>query len=123
MDNAEFVDALRLYVQDDGVKGVISRLKSPSGRSVSPKMKNLSEWYNSLSEENTNNVNTIIELIAHDVLFGVFAVLDGVRFIDKEKGKFELTYKTQEDTFMLNDPSEIGLHELLNSSNWKLDHA
>ena len=48
-------------------------------------MNNLSEWYNSLSEENTNNVNTIIELIAHDVLFGVFAVLDGVRFIDKEK--------------------------------------
>lgn len=117
MDNAEFVDALRLYVRNDGVEGVISRLKSPPGRSVSPKMKNLSEWYNSLSEENTNNVNTTIELIAHDVLFGVFAVLDGIRFIDKEKGKFELTYKTQEDTFMLNDPSEIGLHELLNSSN------
>lgn len=115
MDNAEFVDALRLYVQDDGVKGVISRLKSPSGRSVSPEIKNLSEWYNSLSEENTNNVNTIMELIAHDVLFGVFAVLDGVRIIDKEKGMFELAYTTQENTFMLNDPSEIGLHELFNS--------
>lgn len=115
MDNAEFVDALRLYVQDDGVKGVISRLKSPPSRSISPKMKNLSEWYNSLSEENTNNVNTIMELIAHDVLFGVFAVFDGVRIIDKEKGQFELAYKTQENTFMLNDPSEIGLHELFNS--------
>lgn len=117
MDNAEFVDALRLYVRDAGIEGVISRLKNPPGRSVSPKMRNLSEWYNSLSEENTSKVNTIMELVAHDVLFGVFAVLDGVRIIDKEKGRFELTYKTQEDTFMLNDPSEIGLHELLNSSN------
>jgi hypothetical protein len=115
MDNAEFVDALKLYVRDDGIKGVISRLKSPLGRSVSPKMKNLSEWYNSLSEENTKNVNIIIELIAHDVLFGVFAILDGVRIIDKEKGKFELAYKTQENSFILNDPAEIGLHELFNS--------
>ena len=56
-----------------------------------------------------------MELIAHDVLFGVFAVFDGVRMIDKEKGQFELAYKTQESTFILNDPSEIGLHELFNS--------
>ncbi|OTG68086.1 hypothetical protein B9T25_05170 [Acinetobacter sp. ANC 4470] len=117
MDNAEFVDALRLYVRDAGIEGVISRLKNPPGRSVSPKMKNLSEWYNGLSEENTSKVNTIMELVAHDVLFGVFSVLDGVRIIDEEKGQFELTYRTQKDTFILNDPSEIGLYELLNSSN------
>ena len=33
-----------------------------------------------------------MELVAHDVLFGIFAVLDGVRIIDEEKGQFELTY-------------------------------
>ncbi|MGA9699644.1 MAG: hypothetical protein WBQ67_12075 [Acinetobacter sp.] len=115
MNNADFVDALRVYVRDAGIKDVISKLKSPPGRKVTPEMKNLSEWYNGLSEEDTNRVNTIMELVAHDVLFGIFAVLDGVRIIDEEKGQFELTYRTQKDTFMLNNPSELGLHGLLNS--------
>lgn len=117
MNNEEFIDALKLYVKDDGVEGVISKLKNPPGRNVLPQMKMLSDWYNNLSEENTNNVNAVMALTAHDVLFGVLAVLDGVRLIDKDKGTFELTYKTQDDRVILNDPSEIGLHELLNATN------
>ncbi|MGB8695118.1 MULTISPECIES: hypothetical protein [Acinetobacter] len=43
MNNADFVDALRVYVRDAGIKDVISKLKSPPGRKVTPEMKNLSE--------------------------------------------------------------------------------
>lgn len=70
--------------------------------------------YNGLSEE---SINTIISLTAHDVLFGVLAVLDGVRAIDEEKGQLELIYKTSEHDVILNDPSEIDLYELLNAEN------
>lgn len=43
MNNADFVDALRVYVRDAGIKDVISKLKSPPSRKVTPEMKNLSE--------------------------------------------------------------------------------
>lgn len=117
MNNETFIDALRHYVRDAAVEDVISKLKSPPGRRVLPQAKILSEWYNNLSEENSTNVDAIIALTAHEVLFGVLAVLDGVRVIDEEKGQLELTYKTPSDRVMLNDPSEISLHELLNSSS------
>lgn len=117
MNSEYFVDALKHCVRDAAVEDTISKLKSPPGRRILPQAKALSEWYNDLSEENISNINTIISLTAHDVLFGVLAVLDGVRVIDEEKGQLELIYKTSEHDVILNDPSEIGLHELLNAEN------
>lgn len=117
MNNEEFVDSLRLHVKEAGVDDVITKLKSPPGRRIPPKMQMMSTWYNSLSEENAKTVNAVIELTAHEILFGVLAVLDGARIIDTENGKFELIYEAKDGRVMLNNPSEIGLHDLLNSSD------
>lgn len=117
MNSEKFIDALKYHVRDAAVEDIINKLKIPSGRRILPQAKALSEWYNDLSEENISNINTIISLTAHDVLFGVLAVLDGARAIDEEKGQLKLIYKTSEHDVILNDPSEIGLHELLNAEN------
>ncbi|ENX42597.1 hypothetical protein [Acinetobacter sp. NIPH 2100] len=117
MNNEKFVDGLKLHVRDAAVSDIISKLKEPPGRRILPQIKLLSEWYKSLAEEDITKINSIIELTAHEVLFGVLAVLDGARVIDEEKGQLELVYEIQDAKVRLNNPSEIGLHELLNASN------
>ena len=117
MNNEEFVDGLKLHVRDAAVSDVINKLKEPPGRRILPQIKLLSEWYNSLEEDDITKINSIIELTAHEVLFGVLTVLDGARIIDEEKGQLELIYETHDKRVILNNPSEIGLHELLNASN------
>jgi len=117
MNSEAFVDALKCYVRDAATEDVISRLKNPLGRRILPHVKIQSEWYNSLSVEDMIHVNGVIASTSNEVLFGVLAVLDGIRVIDEEKGALELIYKTESCKVILNDPTEIGLHELLNSSN------
>jgi len=117
MNNEEFVDGLKLHVRDAAVSDVISQLKEPLGRRILPQIKLMSEWYNSLEEDDITKINSIIELTAHEVLFGVLTVLDGSRIIDEEKGQLELIYETHDKRVILNNSSEIGLYELLNASN------
>ncbi len=117
MNNEEFVEALKRYVRDAATEDVISKLKNPPGRRILPQVKVISEWYNNLPEEDITNINSVIASTANEVLFGILAVLDGVRVIDEEKGQLELIYTTADKSILLNDPLKIGLHDLLNSSN------
>lgn len=57
-------------------------------------------------------------MVAHQTMFGLFAVLDGVRFIEDraEKGEFRLLFKRGDQQWELNPPEGVSLHDLLNQS-------
>lgn len=116
MNSEDFVEALKLHVRDVAINGTISNLKSPPGKRVPPNERARSDWYNALSIEESEHVNSVIATAVHQTLFGLLAVLDGARTIDDEGGQFELAY-VADLRVVLNDPQAIGLHELLNTSN------
>lgn len=116
MNSEDFVEALKLHVRDAAVEDTIANLKRPPGRRVPAPERGRSDWYNALSAEEADHVNSVIATAVHETLFGLLAVLDGARTIDDEGGRFELTY-VADQRVVLNDPQATGLHELLNASN------
>ena len=116
MNSEDFVEALKRHVRDAAIEDTLAKLKEPPGRRVSQKEMARSDWYRALSSEEAEHVNGVIATAVHEALFGLLAVLDGVRTIDDEDGLFELTY-VSDQRFVLNDPRAIGLHDLLNASD------
>jgi hypothetical protein len=116
MNSHDFVEALKLYVRDAAIEDTIANLKSPPGRRVSPEERARSDWYNCLSDTQAAHVNGVVASAVHEALFGLLAVLDGVRTIDDGTGRFELAYVANQRV-PLNDPQAIGLHDLLNASD------
>lgn len=116
MNSEDFVEALKRHVRDAAIEDTIANLKQPPGRRVPPQERVRSNWYNALSPEEVEHVNSVIATAVHETLFGLLAVLDGARTIDDQGGRFELTY-VADQRVVLNDPQAIGLHELLNASN------
>jgi len=116
VDSEGFVEALKRHVRDAAIEDTLANLKTPPGRKVSLQERMQSDWYNSLSVEEANYVRDIVSRGVQDALFGFLAVLDGVRTIDDNGGVFELIY-VADQRCVLNDPRNIGLHDLLNASN------
>lgn len=118
MNAEEFVDAIRSEVRDATVKDVLSLLKRPPGRKPAESLKSLSEWFNSLSENDRDQVREVAALASHHATFGLLAVLDGVRAIEDgdSGGKLELRHSRGRDSTFLNDPNGPLLHDLLMGS-------
>lgn len=115
MNAEEFIDAVYLVVYESAVKGTMKQLAHPSGRRPRPDLVELSAWFNELSEADKKRVGDVARLAADHAVFGVLAVLDGVRVID-DGGRTELYIRTGDGT-LLNDPPE--LHDLF---RWKVDN-
>ncbi len=113
MDKEAFVKAVEQGVRDSGVKGLVSTLADPPGRWPDQWEIERSAWYNQLSSDDKANIKTIIEDAIDTALFGVFAVLDGVRVIEppEHRGHLVLLHCGEEVTH-LNDPNKIDLHDL-----------
>jgi hypothetical protein len=113
MNSEIFVEAVKRYVRDAAVEDTITNLRRPPGRRVPVQRKDLSDWYNGLSDADAAHVKAIIATAVHTGIFGIFAVLDGARTIDDNQGRYELTYIA--DGRVLLNPQSINLHDLLNS--------
>jgi hypothetical protein len=74
----------------------------------------LSEWFTQLPREDEERVRATIQLAAGQAVFGMLAVLDGVRSIAEagEAGSLELRYTRQAESVLLNDPAAVPLHDL-----------
>lgn len=114
MDSKEFVSALERYVRDAAVRSTITALESPPGRHVPTAVRDRSDWYNSLGDEDRARVREIAALAAHSALFGMLAVVDGSRVIDDIRGQFKLLYVADKEVLLNSD--SISLHELLTGS-------
>lgn len=116
MNANDFVDVLKLVVNDAAVEDTISVLESPPGRKPSKELIDLSVFYNKQSDDDKELINRIIKMAADDALFGILCVIDGVRAIedDEDKGELVLTYqKNNESLVILNENKN--LHDIYNA--------
>lgn len=115
MTSQEFVDILKDVVISDSVKSVDAKLNKPAGRSPSPDLIVLSEWYNKLDSKDKDIVMTIVKKAVEITTFSFLCVLDGVRAIEGqgEKGRLNLYYEKDDKNVLLNNPNDDYLHDLL----------
>lgn len=92
MDSQEFVAAVERYLRDAAIEDTIANLNAPPGRRVLPEVRARSDWYNVLSDEDKDHVDSVIAGAVQAALFGLLAAFDGARTIDDGNGRFELTY-------------------------------
>ena len=116
MTTTEFVEKIRQVVYNSTVTGCLSLMQKPPGRKPSPQLAALSQWFNQLSESDKGKVRDVIELAARQSVFGVFAVLDGVRQVEdtESKGILELRHLKDGQSQLLNDPNAEPLHDIFN---------
>jgi hypothetical protein len=115
----EFVEALHLVVYEAAIEDVLSVLADPPGRRPRPELTELSAWVNDLSGEDRERLGGVIRLAVDHAVFGMMAVLDGVRVIDDEHT--ELYLRTGDGT-LLNEQHD--LHDIFRSViDEKLGHV
>jgi hypothetical protein len=116
MTATEFVKKIRQVVYDSTVTICLSLMQKPPGRKPSPQIATLSQWFNQLSESDREKVRGVIELAARQCVFGIFAVLDGVRQLEdsEKKGTLEVWYLKDGQSQLINDPGVESLHDIFN---------
>jgi hypothetical protein len=90
MTKDEFIEKVKNAVIPAATTGVLSTIENPPGRKPDKELVQLSEWLISLSGIDKANVTKLVEKAASACLFGVCAVLDGVRVVDQETDCFEI---------------------------------
>jgi hypothetical protein len=84
MDSRSFVDGVHTAVYRTTIDGVTRLLRTPPGRSPRPDLIFLSAWFNALDEHSAEQVREVIRLSVDQSVFGLLAVLDGVRAVDTD---------------------------------------
>ena len=115
MNSEEFVTRIRVAVYESVVQGTLSLLRRPPGRKPSVALVELSRWFKELAPEDQDRVQAIIRLAVRSSVFGMLAVLDGVRSI-REAGEpvrtLELWSAADEESVLLNGPNDEFLHDI-----------
>lgn len=75
----EFVAAVRASVYQLSVRSVMDGLRSPPGRSPAADLLNVSRWFARLDPSDRARIEWIVEETARVSVFGMLALLDGVR--------------------------------------------
>ncbi len=115
MTPQRFVDALRHTALSAAVEDVLTVLEAPPGRRPAQHLVEESKWYRSLPPDDRAMVARVLRRVSHATLFGVLAVLDGVRPVEDRGGKGELVlrYVKEGEAVPLCGPEAPLLHELL----------
>ena len=116
MNTETFVDAIRDRVLNSAAEDCIETYEDgPPGRAPRREDVELSEWYRGLDHKGKQMVQRVAMDVSHAAVFGLFCVLDGVRFL--EDGDFELWFVGDEvKRTLLNPPGGQLLHDELNAS-------
>jgi hypothetical protein len=115
MNAQEFATTVRKVVMDAAVNDTVSSLEQPPGRRPASELVALSSWYLALGPTDQDMVRRALATVSYAAVFGLFAVLDGVRRIDEAQpaGELELWYERLGGRQLLSG----GLHDLLNSES------
>jgi hypothetical protein len=118
MNSKEFVEAIKLTVRDAAIAGTIRQVAAPSGRQLPDSERLRANWFSALSEADKDMIESVVQEAVHQAVFGMLAVLDGVRTIEdsEEKGRLELWCIGQEE-HLLNDPNKEFLHDIYNTAD------
>lgn len=116
MDAKQFVDIIRTTVMNSAVDEIVATLLQPPGRRPDQDIVDLSKWYLSMDARDREMLERAFAEVSHAAVFGLLAILDGVRRVDNEQppGILELWYVGHEGRVKLNGD----LHDVLNSESW-----
>ncbi|WP_284037136.1 hypothetical protein [Neobacillus sp. 114] len=117
MDSEYFVKGIVSSVRDSAVNDTLSLMEEPPGRRPRKKVIELSEWYNEQSITNKEMIKKALYEVVDASLFGIFAVIDGVRTIEdtENKGVFKLFFNKDGEKKLINEESNEYLHDIYNS--------
>jgi hypothetical protein len=117
MDAHEFIDAIKLTVEESALETIKSNLSNPPGKKPDVSLVKMSQWFNALSERDKEMVLNVAREAAKSTLFGFFCVLDGVRTLENDynKGELKLYFEKNGEQKLLNDTDGELLHELYTS--------
>jgi hypothetical protein len=118
MNSEKFVSIIKKVVRDSAIEDMIENLEEPPGRNASDFEQTRANWFNGLSGDDRQKVESIISDSVDEALFGLLSVIDGVRTIESspDKGRLILIHKNLNEE-LLNDPSKIYLHDLYNAKD------
>lgn len=117
MKSEEFIESIVKYVRNSAVEDTVSIMQKPQGRKPRQKNVELSEWYNNQSERDKDMIEKALYEAVDASLFGLFAVIDGVRTIEgsTSKGTFKLYFEKEDGKKLLNDEDNEFLHDIYNA--------
>ncbi len=115
MNAQEFATTVRKVVMDAAVKDTVNSFEQPPGRRPASELVALSRWYLALGPNDRDMVRRALGAVSYAAVFGLFAVLDGVRRIDDAQppGELQLWYERPGARHLLSG----GLHDLLDSES------
>lgn len=113
MNNEGFVEAIKL-IASSALSGLLKTIENPPGRSPSPNLVHISDFFHSLNEKDRQTFADSLELAARQSIGNLFLVLDGSLAIESttDKGQLELYYNNGKERVRLNDPCEVPLNEI-----------
>lgn len=83
MDREQLVANLHLIMCQNGAKGTLRHIASPPPRLKDHALRNVSNWYNGLSEEQRGHIDYIAQEVATHSLYNLLLLVDGrMRFSD-----------------------------------------
>jgi hypothetical protein len=117
MDSEYFIKAIVSCVRESAVEDTLSVMKKPPGRKPRKKDVELSEWYNKQSLSDEEMIKNALYEAVDASLFGIFAVIDGVRTIEdsQNKGVFKLYFDKDGEKKLINEENNEYLHDIYNS--------
>jgi hypothetical protein len=117
MNKDTLVQKIKESLLDRGTKDLMVLYKNPPGRKPSQKLIRISQWLSTLKEEDQEIVRMVINDSIQSTIFGLFCILDGVRFLEneEEKTQFELYALLNSQRSLINKPDAEPLHDIFNS--------
>lgn len=118
MNTESFVNVIKESVCTSAVDATLSTLMKVPGRAPNPKLVVLSNWYNSLTSADQENLKQVVRESVDAALFQLLCVLDGVAAVepDGNSGTFELIYHREgQSTVITPNESVDYLHDLYNA--------
>jgi hypothetical protein len=118
MTPEDFVQSIRIAVTEGAVKGVIEGMERPPGRRPDGRLVALSNWYNSLDDENKAMLFEALQTVSDQATYNMMLVLDGLLAIEPSgpKGRLNLTFSSPNETRLLNDPDKVDLASLFKTT-------
>lgn len=119
MTAEEFIDAIRVAVQQGAIEGTISLLEAPPGRRPAPLLADAGAWFRGLSAAERARAEQILAIAVHQAVFGMLCVIDGVRAVEHgpNRGRFVLAYRQGGHDTELNVTGGPMLHDLFNATD------
>jgi len=114
MDSETFIEILKSTVEEPAISGILKILENPPGKKPKESLVRLSEWFNKLSEYDKTMVKEVLGEGLKMNMFGLLALLDGVRLFNNFDGKLELYYVQDNIKLLLNDSNKEYLHDIYN---------